>query len=42
MKRVSPPVAIERLSLTPEGHIRYALNTLYRDGTTVNLNRWIF
>jgi hypothetical protein len=29
-----PPVAIERLSLTPEGNIRYALKTPYRDGTT--------
>jgi hypothetical protein len=34
MKRVSPPVAIERLSLTPQGHIRYARKTPYRDGTT--------
>src|SRR5216684_3956573 len=29
-----PPVAIERLSLTPQGNIRYALKTPYRDGTT--------
>jgi hypothetical protein len=29
-----PPVAIDRLSLTPEGNIRYALKTPYRDGTT--------
>jgi hypothetical protein len=29
-----PPVAIERLSLTPQGHIKYSLKTLYRDGTT--------
>ena len=29
-----PPVAIERLSLTPEGNIRYELKTPYRDGTT--------
>jgi hypothetical protein len=27
-------VAIERLSLTPQGNIRYALKTPYRDGTT--------
>ena len=29
-----PPVAIERLSLTPQGSIRYSLKTPYRDGTT--------
>jgi hypothetical protein len=29
-----PPVAIERLSLTPQGNIRYVLKTPYRDGTT--------
>lgn len=29
-----PPVAIERLSLTPQGNIRYFLKTQYRDGTT--------
>ena len=29
-----PPVATERLSLTDSGHLRYALNTPYRDGTT--------
>jgi hypothetical protein len=29
-----PPVAIERLSLTSQGHIKYSLKTLYRDGTT--------
>jgi hypothetical protein len=29
-----PAVAIERLSLTAQGHIRYALKTPYRDGTT--------
>ena len=29
-----PPVAVERLSLTPQGNIRYALKTPYRDGTT--------
>ncbi len=28
------PVALERLSLTPQGNIRYALKTPYRDGTT--------
>jgi hypothetical protein len=33
MKRISPPVTIERLSLTPQGHIRYARKTPYRDGT---------
>jgi hypothetical protein len=27
-------VAIERLSLTAQGHVRYALKTPYRDGTT--------
>jgi hypothetical protein len=27
-------VSTERLSLTSEGHIRYALKTPYRDGTT--------
>ena len=30
-----PPVAVERLSLTPQGNIRYALKTAYRDGTHV-------
>ena len=29
-----PVLALERLSLTPQGHIRYALKTPYRDGTT--------
>jgi hypothetical protein len=29
-----PAVAIERLSLTPQGNIRYGLKTPYRDGTT--------
>ncbi len=29
-----PPVAIERLSLTSQGHIKYSLKTPYRDGTT--------
>jgi hypothetical protein len=29
-----PAVAIERLPLTAQGHIRYALKTPYRDGTT--------
>jgi hypothetical protein len=29
-----PAVAIERLSITAQGHIRYALKTPYRDGTT--------
>jgi Putative transposase len=29
-----PPVAIERLALTPQDNIRYALKTPYRDGTT--------
>lgn len=29
-----PAVAIERLSLSAQGHIRYALKTPYRDGTT--------
>ena len=29
-----PPVATERLSLTESGHVRYALKTPYRDGTT--------
>jgi hypothetical protein len=29
-----PAVATERLSLTAQGHIRYALKTPYRDGTT--------
>src|SRR5260370_13691512 len=29
-----PAVAIERLSLTVQGHIRYALKSPYRDGTT--------
>ncbi len=29
-----PPVATERLALTPAGHVRYQLKTPYRDGTT--------
>ena len=29
-----PVLALERLSLTPQGYIRYALKTPYRDGTT--------
>jgi hypothetical protein len=29
-----PAVAIERLSLTAQGHVRYALKSPYRDGTT--------
>jgi hypothetical protein len=29
-----PPVATERLGLTSSGHVRYALKTPYRDGTT--------
>ena len=29
-----PPVAEERLALTPTGHVRYTLKTPYRDGTT--------
>jgi hypothetical protein len=29
-----PPVAVERLTLTPQGHVRYRLKTAYRDGTT--------
>ncbi|MGI8843407.1 MAG: transposase [Gemmatimonadaceae bacterium] len=29
-----PPVATERLSLSESGHVRYALKTPYRDGTT--------
>ncbi len=29
-----PPIATERLSLTQSGHVRYALKTPYRDGTT--------
>ena len=29
-----PPVATERLSLTPAGNVRYALKTPYRDDTT--------
>jgi Putative transposase len=29
-----PAVAIERLSLTAQGHVRYALKTAYRDGTS--------
>ena len=28
-----PPVASERLALTPTGHVRYTLKTPYRDGT---------
>jgi hypothetical protein len=29
-----PPVAADRLALTPSGHVRYTLETPYRDGTT--------
>lgn len=29
-----PPVATERMALTASGHVRYALKTPYRDGTT--------
>jgi len=29
-----PPIATERLALTGSGHVRYALKTPYRDGTT--------
>lgn len=29
-----PPVAAERLTMTEGGHVRYALQTPYRDGTT--------
>jgi hypothetical protein len=29
-----PPVATERLALTPSGQVRYQLKTPYRDGTT--------
>jgi hypothetical protein len=29
-----PAVSTQRLSLTAKGHIRYALKTPYRDGTT--------
>jgi hypothetical protein len=29
-----PPVAADRLSLTPEDNIRYTLKTPYRNGTT--------
>ena len=29
-----PAVSTERLSLTPQGNIRYRLKTPYRDGTT--------
>lgn len=29
-----PPVASERLALTASGHVRYALETTYRAGTT--------
>jgi len=29
-----PPVAADRLALTPSGHVRYTLKTPYRDGTT--------
>jgi hypothetical protein len=29
-----PPVATERLALTPSGQVRYTLKTPYRDGTT--------
>ena len=29
-----PALAVERLSLTRQGHVRYQLKTPYRDGTT--------
>ena len=29
-----PPVATERMTMTSSGHVRYALKTPYRDGTT--------
>jgi hypothetical protein len=29
-----PPVAVERMALSSSGHVRYALKTPYRDGTT--------
>lgn len=29
-----PPIAVERLALTPSGQVRYTLKTPYRDGTT--------
>ena len=29
-----PAVSTERLSLTPQGHVRYRLKTPYREGTT--------
>ena len=29
-----PPIAVERLALTPAGQVRYTLKTPYRDGTT--------
>jgi len=29
-----PMIALERLSVTPQGNVRYALKTPYRDGTT--------
>ena len=29
-----PPIAVHRLSLTPEGNVRYELKTPYRNGTT--------
>jgi len=29
-----PPVAEDRLAVTPSGHVRYTLKTPYRDGTT--------
>jgi Putative transposase len=29
-----PPVAIERLSLTSQGQVKYSLKTPYRDGAT--------
>ena len=28
-----PPVSVERLSLTAQGHVRYRLKSPYRDGT---------
>jgi hypothetical protein len=30
-----PPIASERLALTDSGHVRYALKTPFRDGTTL-------
>lgn len=34
-----PPVSVERLSLTAQGHVRYRLKTPYRDGTA-DWSRW--